>query len=70
MMFLKMYEATGKRGLSSFIFQDGREVSTSELTKLLGSILAKEDVPKDLYELVIVGIYKKVIDLHVKTAEE
>lgn len=60
MGFLRSYRARGSHGLSpSFFKDDGGEVLTSKLTKLLRSIWEREKVPKDRWESVIVLVCRK-----------
>lgn len=44
--FLKKHKKAGPEGLSPSILETGGEVSTSELTQLLGSIRTREQIPK------------------------
>lgn len=57
--FFKRHKAAGAGESSSSFIGGSGQVLQSELTKLLGSIWAKERIPKFCSALVIVPIYKK-----------
>lgn len=56
---LKKYKAAGLDRLSTSFFKDGSKALTSELTKILGAIWERKEIPKDWREPVIVPTYKK-----------
>lgn len=67
--FLKRHKIAGSGGLSSSFCEEGGEAVKSELTKIVELNGRKKEIHGDWCEFVIVPIWKKVLDLHVKTTE-
>lgn len=68
--FLRSHSAAGPRGLSPFLLKHGGEVLKLELAKLLKSVWAKEEIPKNWCESMIVPVYEEGVDSQVKITKE
>lgn len=69
-LFSKSCDSAAPDGLSSSFLNYGAEVLTSELTKLLGLIWAKNESPSNSCESVTAPINgKKVVDPYMKATK-